>query len=75
VPVVYSQSFANVPDQLSSASPGTIGLGTLTGDVGTVKTSEAEKGDAAAGVSVTRNQMLGIMGAVVGGLVAGAGLL
>lgn len=30
VQVIYTQTFAAVPDQLPTAGPGTIGLGTLT---------------------------------------------
>ncbi|MCJ1354089.1 MAG: hypothetical protein MMC33_004076 [Icmadophila ericetorum] len=39
--VVYSQAFSAVPSQFSSAQVGSIGLGTLTGSVGVVKTQEA----------------------------------
>lgn len=42
VPVVYTQTFPPIPDQWSSAVPGTIGLGTLTGTVGGVRTKRSE---------------------------------
>lgn len=41
VQVVYSQAFSAVPSQFPSAQAGSIGLGTLTGVVGAVKTQEA----------------------------------
>jgi len=47
LPVVFSQSFASVPDQGASAGAGSIGMGTLTGTTGAVKTAEAKKGSAA----------------------------
>lgn len=34
VQVVYTQLFSAVPDQWSSATPGSIGLGTITGKIG-----------------------------------------
>lgn len=37
--VVYSQAFVAVPDQWPSPVAGTIGLGTIQGEVGVVKTS------------------------------------
>lgn len=42
VQVVYTQLFAAVPDQGPTAASGTIGLGTLTGQVGVVKTAAAK---------------------------------
>lgn len=36
--VIYTQTFAAVPDQWSSPVAGTIGLGTIQGEVGIVKT-------------------------------------
>ena len=39
--VVYTQTFAPVPSQFPSALSGNIGLGTLTGSIGVVKTGEA----------------------------------
>ena len=41
VPKVYTQTFAGVPDQFPTAVAGTIGLGTLTGTVGAVRTGGA----------------------------------
>lgn len=46
VPVVYTQRFSAVPSQGPSASSGKIGLGTLTGSIGVVKTAEARKSGA-----------------------------
>ncbi|RMZ88694.1 hypothetical protein DV736_g4080, partial [Chaetothyriales sp. CBS 134916] len=37
--VVYTQTFADVPDQWPSPSAGTIGLGTITGQVGILRTT------------------------------------
>lgn len=37
--VVYSQKFSDVPDQWPSPSAGTIGLGTIQGQVGVVKSN------------------------------------
>ncbi|KAI9748134.1 MAG: hypothetical protein M1815_003583 [Lichina confinis] len=39
---VYTQTFASVLDQLPSPTPGKIGLGTLTGSVGAVRTEQAK---------------------------------
>ncbi|OCT44863.1 hypothetical protein CLCR_06311 [Cladophialophora carrionii] len=41
VPVVYTQTFAPVPDQWPSPVPGTIGLGTIQGTVGEVRSKRA----------------------------------
>ncbi|MCJ1479415.1 hypothetical protein MMC13_008100 [Lambiella insularis] len=41
-PVPYTQTFAAVPDQGPSAMSGSIGMGTLTGAVGVVRTDEAK---------------------------------
>lgn len=49
VEVVFTQTFAAVPDQWPSPSPGTIGMGTLTGAVGAVRTEQVKKNDAAPG--------------------------
>lgn len=37
VEVIYTQTFASVPDQMATAGSGSIGLGTITGVVGVVK--------------------------------------
>jgi hypothetical protein len=44
--VVFTQSFSAVPDQLPSPSTGSIGLGTLSGTVGAVRTEQAKSGAA-----------------------------
>ncbi|KIW98113.1 uncharacterized protein Z519_01697 [Cladophialophora bantiana CBS 173.52] len=41
VPVVYTQTFAPIPDQWTSAGPGTIGLGTISGTVGQVRSKRS----------------------------------
>ncbi len=41
VPVVYTQTFVAVPDQWSSPTSGEIGLGTITGTIGVVKTKRS----------------------------------
>ncbi|KIX04467.1 uncharacterized protein Z518_05335 [Rhinocladiella mackenziei CBS 650.93] len=41
VPVVYTQTFAPVPDQWPSATAGEIGLGTIQGTIGVVKTKRS----------------------------------
>ncbi|RMD44975.1 hypothetical protein DV735_g55, partial [Chaetothyriales sp. CBS 134920] len=40
--VAYTQTFAAVPDQWPSPSAGTIGLGTISGEVGVVRTTSAK---------------------------------
>ena len=52
VAVTYVQTFVGVPDQGPTASVGTIGMGTLTGAVGVVKTNEA----ASAGIRIRVGQ-------------------
>jgi hypothetical protein len=42
VPVVYTQTFPPVPDQWPAAGAGTIGLGTIAGTVGVVKSKREE---------------------------------
>lgn len=43
VPVVYSQAFSEVPDQWPGPSSGQIGLGTIKGTVGVVKSNDKVK--------------------------------
>ncbi|KAK4988229.1 hypothetical protein LTR50_004055 [Elasticomyces elasticus] len=70
VQVVYTQTFAAVPDQLPSPASGNVGLGTLTGTVGAVRTGESRKySGAGAGRGMGRGAR---WGAVV---VAGVGLV
>ncbi|GAB7339558.1 hypothetical protein MBLNU457_6167t1 [Dothideomycetes sp. NU457] len=47
LPVVFTQHFSSVPDQLPSAASGSIGMGTVTGVTGAVKTGKAASGAAA----------------------------
>jgi len=42
VPVVYTQTFNPVPDPWPAAVPGTIGLGTIVGTVGQVRSKRSE---------------------------------
>ncbi len=42
VQTVFTQTFATVLDQMPTPSKGTIGLGTLTGSVGAVRTEQAK---------------------------------
>ena len=46
VQIVYTQTFVAVPDQWSSAGAGTIGLGTITGTVGKVRSRRSEPTEA-----------------------------
>lgn len=46
VAVVYSQKFSSVPDQGPSPAAGSVGMGTLTGAVGVVKTDAVKAGAA-----------------------------
>lgn len=45
VQVVYSQAFSAVPDQLSPPQAGVIGLGTIAGKIGVVKTVAARSAE------------------------------
>lgn len=45
---VYTQTFAAVPDQWPSASAGSVGLGTISGQVGVVKTKSKRSAPAQA---------------------------
>lgn len=40
VQIVYTQTFAAVPDQWPGPQPGTIGLGTITGEIGIPNTND-----------------------------------
>ena len=68
VQVVFTQTFASVPSQLSGPQVGSVGMGTLTGTVGAVKTVTAKKGTAAgrAGVSGGKGWSIGWVGVLVG---------
>jgi len=65
VAVVYTQTFEKVPDQLPTAVAGSIGLGSLTGEVGVVKTVNA--GAMATGVAGWRRNVVAA-GVVAAGL-------
>ncbi|KZF26532.1 hypothetical protein L228DRAFT_14593 [Xylona heveae TC161] len=43
VEVIYSQTFASVPDQAPTPSSGQVGLGTHTGKIGVYKTDKERK--------------------------------
>ena len=66
VQVVYTQLFSAVPDQGPSPVAGSIGMGTLTGSVGVVKTKAASGANHADWSSVWGLGVLGAIGAVVG---------
>lgn len=74
VPKVYTQTFGaavSAPAVLT----GTIGLGTLTGKVGVVKTQHAKSDAVSAVRGGVRMEVLGILGAWAVGMVVGGGLL
>lgn len=62
VHVVYTQTFAATPDPWEAPKPGTIGLGTLTGQVGVVKTAAAKPNKLKA-----RAFNAGLEGSILGG--------
>lgn len=63
---MFTQTFAAVPDQLPSPSSGSIGLGSVTGTVGAVRTDQAKKDNAAAGRGERQAWVrAGVMGAGV----------
>ncbi|KAK4995761.1 hypothetical protein LTR60_007884 [Cryomyces antarcticus] len=49
LPVVYTQTFVGVPSQGAGPLAGSVGMGTLTGTVGAVRTGEAKTLTSAAG--------------------------
>ncbi|OCK80409.1 hypothetical protein K432DRAFT_297765, partial [Lepidopterella palustris CBS 459.81] len=69
IEIIYTQTFAAVPEQLATAGKGEIGMGTLTGQVGVTKTY----GGGGAAVETGRVWARGVVVAgavvVVGGLV------
>ena len=68
VQIAYTQLFSAVPSQGPSASSGNIGLGTLTGSIGVVKTGEARKSGGAR-IQVGMHTLgLGIIGSVLAAL-------
>lgn len=74
VPKVYTQTFGaavSAPAVLT----GTIGLGTLTGKVGVVKTQHAKSDAVSAIRGAVGMEVLGILGAWAVGMVVGGGLL
>ncbi|KAK4938730.1 hypothetical protein LTR66_015068 [Elasticomyces elasticus] len=69
VQVVYTQTFAAVPDQLPSPASGNVGLGTLTGTVGAVRTGESRKYNSGArGGGVAGCALMGLVGLVALGI-------
>lgn len=71
IDVVYTQSFASIPDQWSTAGSGSIGLGTITGTVGIV--NDQKKSSGAMSVMPSGTFFTIAMGAV--GFVAGMGMI
>lgn len=71
VDVVYTQSFASIPDQWSTAGSGSIGLGTITGTVGIVEANKKTSG--AMSVMPSGTCFTIAMGVV--GFVAGMGMI
>ncbi|KAL9119486.1 MAG: hypothetical protein Q9187_003962 [Circinaria calcarea] len=69
IQVVYTQRFSAVPSQGPSALPGKIGLGTLTGSIGVVKTAEASKSGAGRIRSGKNMLSVGVLGSVFVALV------
>ena len=57
---IYTQLFSAVPEQWPAPSAGSVGLGTITGPVGVVKT-----GQRSAGVSLRRIQQEVVLGVVI----------
>lgn len=53
VEVIYTQTFASVPDQMATAGSGSIGLGTITGTVGIVKDEKSAGSVLAPGTLLT----------------------
>ena len=68
VPVTYTQKFSNTPSQGPTPSQGKIGLGTITGSVGAVRTNQArkaaEKNAAASTTPLGWNVHIGLLGVV-----------
>ncbi|MCJ1339711.1 hypothetical protein MMC09_005001 [Bachmanniomyces sp. S44760] len=63
--VVYTQTFATAPDQWTTSGAGSVGLGTLTGSVGAVKTQNAGKKSEAVALG-SRDGMNVLLGIVTG---------
>ena len=60
VQVAYTQTFPSAPGQGPSPLVGSIGLGTLTGQVGAVKTQEAS-GDARSLEAIKHGSMIAVV--------------
>lgn len=71
LPVTYVQTFALPLDQGPTASVGSVGMGSLTGTVGVVKTNEASSG----GVSVRVGQKMGWLSGVCAMVILGGVLV
>ncbi|KAI9676776.1 MAG: hypothetical protein M1829_002871 [Trizodia sp. TS-e1964] len=72
VQTTFTQTFSQVPDQLPLPSSGSIGLGTITGEVGAVKTAMAGKSEAGGLLTISwRLGAVGVIGGLVGGFVLG----
>lgn len=65
--IVYTQTFAPHPDPWPAASPGTIGLGTIQGQIGVVKNSKRDLvSQPTAEPTITKTSTLRIRGREVG---------
>ncbi|GAB7347085.1 hypothetical protein MBLNU459_g3216t1 [Dothideomycetes sp. NU459] len=64
IEVIYTQTFASVPDQMTTAGVGTIGLGTITGTVGVVK--ESKNGGAVLAPGTLLTASLAAVGVAIG---------
>jgi len=74
VEVIYTQTFASVIDQWTTSGSGSVGMGTLTGEAGALKTSEARSSAAANTKPMTTNFVL-VGGVAMTMMVLGAVLL
>ena len=73
VPVVYTQTFASVPSQGPAPAQGSVGLGSLTGAVGAVRTEQAKNSNEAVTGRSSHVGIVLLMGGI--GLIGGWVLL
>ncbi|KAI9824995.1 MAG: hypothetical protein M1819_000624 [Sarea resinae] len=78
VSIIFSQTFASVPSQAPTAKAGAVGMGTLTGKIGVVKTESASAGHRLrrdVGVFSGAGPDVGMVLGLVIGVAVGAGVL